>query len=79
LAGALLASLLLAGWLLPGLDVGDGPRLLLYGGMLAVFLGRWLVAILRREHGRGWLFYLALILLAPAITLRVIDWALSRP
>jgi hypothetical protein len=75
MAMALLVSLIFAGLLLPSLDLYDGHRLLLYSALVAIFIIRWRIAVVRHEQGRGWRFYFGFIFVAPLIAERFVHWA----
>jgi len=67
MAGALLLSIFLSAFVLPSPEGLELVRDLIYVAIVAVFIIRWRLAVVRHEQSRSWSLYFTLILLAPLI------------
>ena len=67
MSSALLVSLFLSAFVLPAPEGLELVRDLIYVAIVAVFIIRWRLAVVRHEQSRSWPLYFTLILLAPLI------------
>jgi len=42
--------------------------------VFAIVLGRWVVALIRRERNRGWIFYILLLIIVQLAILPLAKW-----